>query len=297
MFKKIPEFRLGEFKVTHKISDRLIFRVKDENGADFVLKSPEIIGGIKVNQSCSSKSLVVDQYLREKMLLSNFSHPNISETKQVFLSGKEFLLTPYYGKNGKELIQSLVRKDFQEVLESKTFFENIKHPLVYYKDKLKRDSWLEFVLKGMADIGHALMYIHSEGYVHRDVKPANVILSDKSILIDYGLCSLIGTEIRGISGSPSYMAPDEVHKERFFGVKKVVPAQDLFSYCVTISNLLTLDVPTVAAKDFKGLVQYDFYKDCKIIPKLVKRGMVCNPSSWPNLDDLVGSLEDRLRRG
>jgi serine/threonine protein kinase len=79
-----------------------------------------------------------------------------------------------------------------------------------------------------------LRAIHSEGFLHRDVKPSNVQLTDDNrvVLVDFGLASPVGQarpiEPGQVVGSPPYMAPESIH-EGSFG-----PASDLFSLGTTL---------------------------------------------------------------
>jgi len=77
----------------------------------------------------------------------------------------------------------------------------------------------------------ALAAIHEAGVVHRDFKPANVLLGeDGPRVIDFGIARTVdggNTFTGGIVGTPSYMAPEQ------FEDRAIGPASDVFAWgCV-----------------------------------------------------------------
>jgi len=86
----------------------------------------------------------------------------------------------------------------------------------------------------------ALQYLHSNNYVHRDLKSANVMLSieGKVKLIDFGLCTDIsqGPQIKML-GSPYWIPP-----EMIFGLPHSFPV-DIWSLGVCLLELFLLKPP------------------------------------------------------
>ncbi|XP_031639185.1 probable serine/threonine-protein kinase DDB_G0292354 [Contarinia nasturtii] len=80
--------------------------------------------------------------------------------------------------------------------------------------KNKKQLDLPYVLKIGHQVVQRLKVFHNQGYVHNDIKPANVMTSTKNdtiYLIDYGLSVYLGsgsTLSGNIVGSPHFMAID-----------------------------------------------------------------------------------------
>jgi hypothetical protein len=92
-------------------------------------------------------------------------------------------------------------------------------------------------------IGAALDAAHAVGLVHRDVKPANVLLTgEHAYLADFGLSQIVGSETRLTStgqwiGTVDFMAPEQ------FSGAEVDARADVYALGCVLYNALTGEVP------------------------------------------------------
>lgn len=99
-------------------------------------------------------------------------------------------------------------------------------------------------------VARGLSYAHHHGVIHRDVKPANILLNedDRPILTDFGIAKLLeGAEGHTLTGSgvgigtPEYMAP-----EQGIGASTIDERADVYSLGIVLYEMITGRKPYIA---------------------------------------------------
>jgi serine/threonine protein kinase len=118
-------------------------------------------------------------------------------------------------------------------------------------------SWRE-AARVLTPIARALDYAHKSNIVHRDVKPANILITDtgEPMLSDFGIAKILASEDdnhltqTGVGiGTPDYMAP-----EQWLGM--VGPQTDIYSLGVVLYELVTGKKPFIADTPIAVLLKH-----------------------------------------
>ena len=107
------------------------------------------------------------------------------------------------------------------------------------------------ILDIVTDVAHGLDFAHQKGFVHRDVKPANVLfrLDGRVVLADFGIAKAMdgsnSSTVAGASvGTPDYMSPEQARGEPVDG------RSDLYSLGTMLFEMLAGHPPYQAGDPF-----------------------------------------------
>ena len=145
-------------------------------------------------------------------------------------------------------------------------------------------------------VAEALDYAHKQGVLHRDVKPANILITQEGQvkLTDFGIAAIVSeAEVKStdlLAGTPLYMAPEQIEG------KEPVPQSDIYSLGVVLYEMLN------GAPPFRsGNITYHhlFTKPPplkNVPPPLASIVMKCLEKKPENRYNSAGELAEELRK-
>ncbi len=160
------------------------------------------------------------------------------------------------------------------------------------------------VVRVFRQVAMALLHMHQRGFVHTDLKPNNIMLTEKGQVkvIDLGQACRVGTVKKRIQGTPGYMAPEQAHRQA------ITPKTDVYNFGATMYWVLCRDViPTaLPPKDdnslFTGALDTSLVeapvppheRDPRIHPLLSQQVLDCvrlGPEQRPDMQVVLDRLQ------
>jgi serine/threonine protein kinase len=163
----------------------------------------------------------VDQCRTEAKKVARLRHPNVVPVHDVGRDGGTCFIV-------------------SEWIEGENLADRIKDGRLPYRQAVRI----------VAEVADALGHAHAHGYVHRDVKPANILLdgSGRAYLTDFGI-AVVGEDLLkdvGAAGTLPYMAPERLDG----GLGRADHRADVYALGVVLFELLTGRRPFQAASPF-----------------------------------------------
>lgn len=165
---------------------------------------------------------------------------------------------------------------------------------------------LERVVQIMREAGNALSYAHNRSMIHRDVKPANLMVDEdgRVVLTDFGIAKIVTgnqyTASGGMVGTPAYMSPEQGLGEA--GDER----SDIYSLGVILYQLVTGVLPFDADTPLAVILQHlnePLRSPSEIKPDLpdwlesvVMRSMEKDPDNrFQSADDMIIALDAGIK--
>jgi Serine/threonine protein kinase len=278
-----PKVWIGKTLYVYEIKD-----VIGEGGNGYVLR------GEYNGKEVAVKVLKLDQGNAEQ-----FFKELIKESSNlVAISSKPNVVKIYGVYVDEQVLEDILRGDLElyktqppmivmELMKGGSMSDLLNDDSFFYSSK-----WEKTVYRGIKDMAEALNFLHSQGYVHMDVKPQNIFLTErpkqpyeldnvKFKLGDLGSAVKVNGKINQVT--PLYSPP-----EVYLGVAK--PSIDVFSLGMTMYVLLTRREDRPDLNDMEDAFNCYVKGDMNCV-KLKVESSKAKLATWdPNVPDVVKPL-------
>ncbi len=175
------------------------------------LRTKQVWALKQVHKYSDKDQRFLDQCEYEYVIGSRLDHPNIRKVVRLIKNRRRFRVTDYV------LVMELV--------DAITLDRRLPKSLIS-------------AVRVFRQVAEAIGHMHERGYVHADIKPSNILVTESGVvkIIDLGQSCRIGTIKKRIQGTPGYMAPEQAHR------REIVPKTDIYNFGATMYWVLLREV-------------------------------------------------------
>jgi len=215
------------------------------------------------------KSLITaksaELFQQEAEAVAILSHPNIIPVYEVGETDDFLFIT-------MQLVQGNTLAQFMQFAQ--------KNPI-----PSRRVLPLPATLRVMIQMLDALDYAHSQGIVHRDIKPGNIMIekhSRRPLVTDFGIVHVLNSDTeaaKAVHGTPLYMAPEQILGQDVDGRADIYAAGTMFY------QMLVAELPLPEFKNKTDLLKH------KILSRgnfFLKKPSEVNPAIDQEMDRIIG---------
>ena len=169
----------------------------------------------------SANAEFAERFLKEGQITAKLSHPNLVTVFDIGQHGGTYYLAAEYIPGGT------------------------------LRERINAGMSVAEVLDVAIDVARGLDFAHAKGFVHRDVKPGNILFKTDgtAVLADFGIAKAMdaksGATMAGASiGTPDYMSPEQARAEKVDG------RSDLYGLGAVVYEMLVGHPPYQASDPF-----------------------------------------------
>ncbi|MFL0604089.1 serine/threonine-protein kinase, partial [Cylindrospermopsis raciborskii] len=202
--QQINNGRLTIQKVLGSGGFGITYKVTDLRGKVYALKT--LNPTIQLRPDFQEQQV---KFINEAVIAARFNHPHVLKVYEVVQEGELFA----------------VLMEYIDGISLSNYIDN--------NGQLPENQALRYINQ----VGQALEHIHEDNYLHRDIKPDNILLKNNgqdAILIDFGLARTIATQSMSNSLTQGYAPIEQYQRQGNFG-----PHTDVYGLAATLYYLLT----------------------------------------------------------